>query len=156
MASTDPVRVADIPTIHQIDANSYMIVEKPGYEDGTFKATVGDLQQAITVHATVSQQNDVTTIRIQDINGATQETIVTPTATVRDNGNNTITITITDTNGTTQQTIVQNTATFDPVPTEGSTNLVSSGTVYTAIQALASRITQLENALNGLSFSLIV
>lgn len=149
------VIIANLPTAHLIDKNSFVLIEKPGYQEGTFKSTVGDLQESITVRAAVTQANNVTTISIHDINQDTQAQIVTPTATVRDNGNNTITITITDTNGTTRQTIVKNTAQFDPVPTENSNNLVSSGTVYTALQALASRITTLENQLNGVTIRLV-
>lgn len=149
------VRVADIPTLHGIDAHTYIIVEKPGYQEGTFKSTVGDLQSAISVTASVTQVGNVTTISIHDINQDTQAEIVTPTASIRDNGDNTITITITDTNGTTQQTIVQNVAQFDPAPTEGSTNLLTSGTIYTALQALVQRISQLETAMGGLSFRLV-
>ena len=149
------VRVGDLPVVHSVDRNSYLIVEKPGYQEGTFKATVGDLQDAVTVHASVTQADNVTTIQIDDINGHTEASIVTPTASVRDNGNNTITITITDTNGTTQQTIVQNTARFDPQPTEGSNNLLTSGTIYTALQALIQRITTLEGQLNGVTIKLI-
>lgn len=151
---SDYVIIANLPSIHSIDPNSYLIVEKPGFEEGTFKATVGELQEATTVHAAVTQANNVTTISIKDINGTTSEQIVTPTATVRNNGNNTITIEITDTNGTTQQTIVQNAAQFDPQPTQGSNNLLTSGTVYTALQALIDRIGALESKV-GCSIQLV-
>lgn len=146
----DRVRVADLPSIHNLDANSYMIVEKPGYNEGTFKTTVGDLQRAISVAASVTQVGTITTIHIHDINGDTEANITTPTASVVNNGDNTITITITDANGTTQETIVD-ARNFDPQPTQGSNNLLTSGTVYTAIQALTQTIQSLSQSLSQLS-----
>lgn len=39
------IRIADLPTLDRIDASSYIIVEKPGYETGTFKMKLMDLPQ---------------------------------------------------------------------------------------------------------------
>ena len=41
------VRIADLPTLDRIDASSYIIVEKPGYETGTFKMKLVDIQDVL-------------------------------------------------------------------------------------------------------------
>lgn len=131
--------IANLPTTSEINPESFVIIERPGIGQGTYKSTVRDLQEAITVHATVEQEDDVTTIRVQDINGTTEETIVTPTATITDNGDNTATITITDTHGVTSQTIVSRVV-LDPLPTQGSPNMVTSGVIYSMKTLLEDRI----------------
>ena len=224
------IRLADLPTTQAIDPQSYVIIEKPGIDDGTFKSTVGDLQEAITVHATVTRSGQDITIDIQDINGETSETITNPTAAVTRSGqdvtidltdesgatsetitiptagvsrsSNTITVTLSDENGQTTQSFVvptssvtksghtititinddQGTSTqsfieptvsavdnadgtttitctdadgtttstflshpqFDSQPTQGSNNLISSGTLYTILQSVYSRLGALE------------
>lgn len=101
--------LANLPTTSEIDPASYVIIERPGIGKGTYKSTVGDLQEAITVHAKVTQDGDMTTIEVQDINGTTTETIVTPTANVTQEGDIT-TIRIHDYLGTTEHKIVTPTA----------------------------------------------
>ena len=42
------IRIADLPTIDVIDvASSYIIVEKPGYQEGTFKMRLIDIQHVL-------------------------------------------------------------------------------------------------------------
>ncbi len=103
------VRIADLPNTSVIDPQSYVIIERPGIGEGTFKSTVGDLQKAITVTANVTQEDQLTKIYISDINGETEAYIVTPTANVVQEGVNT-TITITDALGETKAVIVTPTA----------------------------------------------
>lgn len=140
-------RIADLPTTSEINPQSFTIIERPGIGQGTYKATVGDLQDAITVHATVEQEEDVTTITVTDINGTTQEKIVTPTAKITDNGNNTATITITDTHGTTTDTIVSRVL-LDPFPIEGSPNMLTSGSIYQVRTLLEERIEAAEQRIS--------
>lgn len=151
------VRVADLPTSSNIDKDSYMIVERPGIGDGTFKSTLGDIQQAITVRASVKQVDNITIIRVKDITGEYSETIVTPSAKVIDNGDNTSTIIITDTEGQTQSTVVNKVA-VDPEPTEGSNNFVTSGTIYKIVQNAEhdeSRISTLERRVSSIENRMI-
>jgi len=138
--------IANLPTTSEINPQSYVIIERPGIGKGTYKSTVKDLQDAITVHATVEQEDDVTTITVSDINGTTQETIVTPTAKISDNGDNTATITITDTHGVTSETIVSRVE-LDVEPTPDSPNLLTSGSIYTMQSALEDRIGLAEDRL---------
>jgi len=49
-------RIADLPTTSEINPESFVIIERPGVGQGTYKSTVGDLQDAITVHANVSHR----------------------------------------------------------------------------------------------------
>lgn len=137
------VRVADLPTTSNVDPSSFVIIEKPNVGEGTYKSTVSDLQEAITVHAKVERDGQVTTITIDDINGHTEDSIVTPTAEIVDNGDGTVTIIITDSEGTTRETLLKNVAVIDPEPTEGSNNLVTSGTIYNLEQDINARIDQL-------------
>lgn len=194
-----PIRIADLPSAVDIDPQSYVIIEKPGVGDGTFKGTVGQLQEAITVEAEVTQEDNITTIHIKDINKETTEQIVTPladvtrdandlisititdargetqasfvvpsaavtrseqtitinmrdcsgsitsqqivvpTARIVDNGDGTSTITLTDENGVTEDTIV-NDIHVDSEPTEGSSNLLTSGVIYDALSEKADKV----------------
>ena len=43
----DEIRIRDLPTIEEVDDTSYVIVEKPGYNEGTFKSTVETLQKSL-------------------------------------------------------------------------------------------------------------
>lgn len=143
------VRIADLPTTAAIDPESFVIIERPGIGDGTFKSTVGDLQEAITVTATVEQADNITTIKIDDINGHTEEDIFTPTAVVRDNGDGTLSIIITDAAGVTQQTIVKDVRAIDPEPTPGSNNIVTSGTIYNMEQDLIDKIDHVDEVIDA-------
>lgn len=160
--------IANLPTTSEINPQSFVIIERPGIGQGTYKSTVGDLQEAITVHANVIQEDNITRITVTDINGTTQaviftplatvnqegklttititdlhgtttEQILTPTAKIVDNGDNTATITITDTEGTTEDTIISRVI-LDEEPTEDSPNFLTSGVIYAVQQALSSRI----------------
>lgn len=142
------VRVADLPTTSNIDPASYVIIERPGIGEGTFKSTVGDLQRAITVTAKVTKVDNVTTIYIDDINGHTEESIVAPRASIRDNGDGTCTIIVQDTSGTTSETIFKDPRIVDPEPTSGSNNLVTSGTVYNVQQQIYNRIEELQSSIS--------
>lgn len=141
------IRIADLPSISSVDASYFVIIEKPGLNEGTFKATVGQIQTAVTVSAKVEQVNNVTTIKIDDINGHTEASIVTPTAKVVDNGDNTYTITITDTNGRTQTTAVSRVV-LDLVPTQNSSNMVTSGTIYNSLAQRDQTINALSRRLD--------
>lgn len=141
--------IADLPNTTEINPESYVIIERPGIGQGTYKATVGDLQDAITVHAKVENYidesgNRVTKFTVTDILGTTEDIIVTPTATITDNGDNTSTITITDANGVTRDTVV-NKVIYDTEPTQGSNNLLSSGTIYDQNNAIKDRILSAED-----------
>lgn len=37
-------RIADLPNIEEITDDSYVIIERPGFGEGTYKGTVADLQ----------------------------------------------------------------------------------------------------------------
>ena len=137
------VRIADLPNTSNIDPASYVIIERPGIGEGTFKSTVEDLQKAITVTASVEQSDTVTTIHVKDINSETSAQIVTPTAEITDNGDGTCTITITDTHGTTSEHVVQ-TVVIDSEPTKGSNHMVTSGTIYNLEQMIEDRLSQVE------------
>lgn len=141
------IRIADLPTAEQIDAESYILVEKPGFNEGTFKGTVASLQEAITVTAKVEQVDKITKIEVDDINGHTEASILTPTAKIVDNGDNTATIIITDTEGVTTSTIVSRVI-LDQVPTQESDNFLTSGSLYTAFAQRDSAITAVSSALN--------
>lgn len=134
------IRIADLATTSSVDKDSYVIIEKPGVGEGTYKSTVSDLQEAITVKAKVEQIDNITKISIDDINGHTEEDVIAPTAKIIDNGDGTITIIVTDCAGQTQSTIVKNTGLIDSEPTEGSNNLVTSGTIYDVREALRQEI----------------
>ena len=136
-------RVADLPNAESIEADSYVIIEKPGVGLGTYKGTVGQLQEAITVEANVTRQDNEVTIHVKDINGETHETIVYPKATIVDNHDGTSTITIVDADGTTTSQVV-NLVTLDPEPTEGSSNMITSGTIYNLLQSIDTRLASLE------------
>ena len=41
------VIIADLPTTEDITSDSYVIIEKPGVGEGTYKGTVGDLKRDI-------------------------------------------------------------------------------------------------------------
>ena len=76
-----------------------------------------------------------------------------PTATVTKSGS-TATITIIDKNGTTTAEIHDGqggTGTIDPTPTEGSTNAVSSGGVYTELSDLKSDLNQTQASITNLA-----
>lgn len=45
-------RVADLPDVDQITPESYLIIEKPGYGQGTFKGTVAQLTDGISIDVT--------------------------------------------------------------------------------------------------------
>lgn len=146
---SDRVRIADLPSSSVIDKDSYMIVERPGQGEGTYKTTLGEIQEAITVRAKVEQVDKTTTIYVKDITGEYEASIITPTAKVVDNGNNTATITITDTDGTTETSLVTRVV-MDSHPTEDSPNLISSGEVWKIAneqQTDEGRITDLETNL---------
>lgn len=121
--------VADLPSISNITPDSYTIIERPGTGMGTYKGTIADLQRAITVTASVTQEGSQAHIQVKDINGTTNAYVTAPTARVTNNGDGTSTITITDSSGTTTSTVVSSVI-FDNEPTQGSTNLISSGTLY--------------------------
>ena len=144
----DRVRIADLPTSHIIDKDSFMLVERPGVGEGTDNCALGEIQEAITVEADVTQVDKVTTIRIKDIRGETSESIVTPTAVIHDNGDNTYTITITDTDGTTESTAVSKVV-FDSEPTEGSVNLINSGEIWNILQDQNERFISIEEIQAG-------
>ena len=80
----DRVRIADLPSSSNVDKDSYMLVERPGIGKGTFKTTLGDIQEAITVRARVEQVDKLTTIYVKDITGEYQASILTPTAKIED------------------------------------------------------------------------
>lgn len=127
--------VADLPSISNITPDSYTIIERPGQGMGTYKGTIADLQKAITVKAGVYQEGSQTHIQIKDINGTTDAYVSSPTARVVNNGDGTSTIIITDGTGTTTSTVVSSVI-FDNEPTQGSRNLISSGTLYEIFAAL--------------------
>lgn len=142
----DRVRIADLPTSTNVDKDSYMLVERPGIGTGTYKTTLGDIQEAITVRARIEQVDKLVTIIIKDITGEYVSEFLIPTAKIVDNGDNTITITLTDTDGVTESTVVSKVV-MDPYPIEDSPNLVSSGNVWTIVRdqhAEAERITEVE------------
>lgn len=111
------VRIADLPTTSKILPESFLIIERPGVGEGTFKSTVGDVQKATTSYATVSQQEDETYINLKDINGETNATIITPTVTIEEEQDLT-TISVKDYRGTTESTITNPTV---DISTEGDT-----------------------------------
>lgn len=76
------VRIADLPTTPVVDAESYVIIERPGSGDGTYKSTVSDLQKAITVTAEVTQTDENVHIEVDDINGTTSADLVSPTVNI--------------------------------------------------------------------------
>ena len=146
------VRIADLPSSTNIDKDSYMVVERPGVGDGTFKTTLGDIQEAITVRAKVIREGYTTTIVVKDITGETEVALQIPTAKVVENGDNTITLTLTDTDGSTSSTVVSRVE-VDAEPTQGSPNFVTSGTVYNIVdeqQHDESRITSAEQRITVL------
>ena len=145
----DRVRIADLATSAVVDKDCYIIVERPGYGEGTYKATVGDIQEVTAVRAKVTQEGKLTTIWIKDMTGEYEASILTPTAKIVDNGDNTSTITIIDTDGTTECTVV-NLIILDPHPIEGSNNLVSSGTVWNIQQDVATEHTRIDNVQSDL------
>ena len=102
------VTIANLPNTSTINPRNYVIVEKPGEGEGTFKSTVGDLQKAITVTANVTQVDNITTIYIKDINGETSAEVFTPVANVTAE-NNIVVIEIEDAKGLTRQTL------FNPI-----------------------------------------
>ena len=134
--------VADLPSISNITPDSYTIIERPGSGMGTYKGTISDLQKAITVTAGVYQEGSQTHIQIKDINGTTNAYVSSPTARIVDNGDGTSTIYVTDGTGTTSSTVVSSVI-FDNAPTQGSSNLISSGTLYQIIQDLNGDIEHL-------------
>lgn len=139
------MRIADLPNISDIDPDSYVIVETPGQGEGTYKGTVGDLQRAITVEASVSEvpSEKKVLIHVKDINGETNEYIVIPQASVKNNFDGTSTLTVVDAYGQTQSIFI-NTVSLDPWPTQGSTRLVTSGSLYTEFESDRDRITDVE------------
>lgn len=139
------VRVADLPSTSNIDPNSYTIIEKPGYGEGTFKSTVRDLQNAITVTANIQKVGDETIIRIKDINGETSESLFNPSARVVDNGNGTVTIWTRDAQGETSVTILKDGVIVDPVPIIGSNNLITSGELYNLFNDFQKQIKNLDD-----------
>lgn len=130
------VRVADLPSTDNIAKENYVIIEKPGQGDGTFKSTVSDLQKAITVTAKVEQVENVTKILIDDINGHTEGQVVAPTARIRDNKDNTVTLTVMDASGTQSITLLRDSRIPDSEPTEFSNNILTSGTLYNEFQKI--------------------
>ena len=146
---TGQIRIADLPTMTDVSKENFLLVERPGYQEGTFKCTVSDLQQAVTVTASVTRSGQDTTIKIDDINGHTEDTIVTPTATVVDNHNNTSTIFITDTTGESHTTVV-NKVVIDTAPTQGSPNLLTSGTLYDELKRRDDEIARLNSIVESL------
>lgn len=137
------VRIADLPTSHIIDPDSYLIVERPGEGEGTYKCRLGDIQGITSVEADVKQVDEVTTIRIKDNRGETSATIITPTAKIIENSDNTYTIIITDAHGTTETTAVSSIV-FDTKPAEGSENAVTSGGLWDIVQSQDQRFSQIE------------
>lgn len=177
------IRIADLPSTTQIDGDSYVIIEKPEVGDGTYKAKVFELQKAVLVTANVTRAGDVITISIQDYSGRTSETltipkakvttvgntitiemkdesgtstatVTNPTAQIIDRGDGTSEIIMTDSTGTTSSVVVNNTFHFDPEPTEGSTNLISSGAVYDSNKQLADDILVLSDDMSSLKLRL--
>ena len=49
---------ADLPTTTDIAPENYIIIEKPGIGEGTYKGTIGDLQSGVT-HDIEELQNTV-------------------------------------------------------------------------------------------------
>ena len=166
------IRIADLPSTNQIDGDSYVIIEKPEVGAGTYKAKVNQLQRALIVYANVTRTDDTVTIYLKDITGQSSESIVIPHASVTksgrridinmsdedgstsaflfdpvarviDNGDNTITLQLSDSSGTTQSTIIKSVQ-VDPHPTQGSTNFVTSGEIYSIVQSLTQQITNLQ------------
>lgn len=146
------IRVADLPNAEVVDGQSYVIIEKPGLGQGTYKSTVRNLQNAITVKAEVTDTEESTKIEVTDIDGTTESTIVKPIAHIHDNGDGTCTITMRDASGVTTETIVQSVI-IDPIPTEDSNHMVSSGTVFTVNKNLQENIDSLENKMNWIDFN---
>ena len=142
---TTQVRIADLPTVDKIDAGSYIIVERPGYQEGTFKSTVETLQEATSVTAEVTQENNVTTISVDDIRGHSEASIVTPTAKIVDNKDGTVTIIISDTTGTYRETLIKDTLNLDDEPEYGSENFLTSGAIYNYTQKILDRIALIES-----------
>ena len=134
------IRIADLATTSSVDKDSYVIIEKPGIGDGTYKSTVSQLQEAITVKAKVEQFDNITKISIDDINGHTEEEVFAPTAKIIDNNDGTITIIITDGEGQTQSTIVKDASIIDSQPVEGSNHFVTSGTIFDVQETLKNEI----------------
>lgn len=145
------VRIADIPSTENIDAESYVIIERPGKGYGTYKSTVSDLQKVITVTANIKQVDDVVTISISDINGSTSDQFVIPSATMEDNGDNTVTFTVKDTEGTSSITLLRDSRLVDPTPTEGSQNIVTSDTIFNIQQSIQSAFTAVSERLDDIS-----
>ena len=145
----DRVRIADLATSTVVDKDCYIIVERPGYGEGTYKATIEDIQEVTAVRAKVTQEGKLTTIWIKDMTGEYEASILTPTAKIVDNGDNTSTITIIDTDGTTECTVV-NLIILDPYPIEDSNHLVSSGTVWNIQQDVAAEHTRIDDVQSDL------
>ena len=142
----DPVqiRLADLPDALGLTGDDFIIIERPGIGVGTYKSTIRELQAATTVTAVVSQDQNVTTITVHDINGISEEKIVTPTARIDYIGGNELRITIQDTFGETTETFVKNIAQLDPEPIEDSSNFLTSGTIYTVQQDLKDDISHVD------------
>lgn len=144
------VRVADLPVVTNVHPESYVIIERPGVGNGTFKATVRDLQQAIRCLASVKRQANIVRITIDDMNGHTEQDIFYPTARIVDNGDGTVTITLSDESGVTTQTVFSVAAGVDPEPQEDSPHIVTSGTVYNVQQNLQEQINSLQAQVTAL------
>lgn len=143
---SDKIRIADLPESTTLDANSFMIVERPGVGTGTFKATLRQIQEAITVSAKVEEIDKEVTITIQDITGQSSVSMLIPTAKITDNGDGTSTLVLTDIDGTTQSIII-NSLVFDDEPTEGSINIVNSGVVWSSLNSQKEDIQEAINEL---------
>lgn len=112
-------------------------------EHGTTDASI------VAPLADVSQEGQVTHIHVVDSRGSSDAYITTPTAKIVDNGNNTSTITITDGSGVTSETIVSRVE-LDFEPTEGSDNLVNSGSLFTEFNKLKQIIAKQQQLLDKL------
>lgn len=144
------VRVADLPVVTNVYPESYVIVERPGIGNGTFKSTVRDLQQAIRCLASVERQANIVKITIDDMNGHTEQDIFYPIARIADNGDGTVTIILSDESGVTTQTVFSVASGVDPEPEEGSPHIVTSGTVYNVQHNLQEQINSLQAQVTAL------
>lgn len=145
------VIIANLPISEVIAPENFIIIEKPGIGEGTYKSTVGDLQRAITVSGHVEQEGNVVKFIVTDINGTTEATINTPQAEIVDNGDGTMSFIVTDATGTTRVDFIRDTRMVDPRPIPGSNNILTSGTIYNVETSLLSRIDELEAMIGQLN-----
>ena len=134
------VRISDLPSVRDgIAKGSYVLIDNPIDGEGTYKATVEQLQSVISVDAKVTQSHGVVTISIKDVNGQTIQSFHIPDARVEE-GSDTCVITVTDSNGDTTTATVLKSVPIDTTPTEGSSRAITSGAVYDLAQQIANPV----------------